>query len=174
MLDVALATTATWERDGVDWQRLCASAVRAAIERTPHIGLIDGAATVEVSVRLADDAEVHALNRQWRGKDAPTNVLSFPQIQSDLIGVIGNADDGELLLGDIILARETCAAEAVDRGVPLTEHAAHLVVHGTLHLLGHDHAEDGDAAHMEELERAAMAALGFDDPYRHGGATADG
>ena len=166
MLDVAVSATAAWPEtvDG-DWERLCAKAVDAAFRQTPHAALIDSAATIEVSVRLSDDAEVHALNAQWRGKDKPTNVLSFPQIQPDLIDVIGNADDGEILLGDIILARETCVAEANEKGIALTAHATHLVVHGTFHLLGHDHIDEAQAIRMETLERAAMADLGFADPY---------
>jgi probable rRNA maturation factor len=168
MLDVAVSQTDHWPT-ATDWQQLCARAVDAAFQQTPHNAVAQGAATVEVSVRLADDTEVQALNAQWRGKDKPTNVLSFPQIQPDLIDVIGNADDGELLLGDIILARETCEREAAEKGITLDAHATHLVVHGTLHLLGHDHIDEAEAIRMETLERAAMAQLGYADPYAHDG-----
>ena len=166
MLDVAVSATEVWpEAVEGDWERLCGEAVEAAFRQTPHSALIESAATIEVSVRLSDDAEVQALNAQWRGKDMPTNVLSFPQIQPDLIDVIGNSDEGEILLGDIILARETCAAEAAEKGIALDAHASHLVVHGTFHLLGHDHIDEAQAIRMETLERAAMADLGFADPY---------
>jgi probable rRNA maturation factor len=164
MLDVAVSATEAWP-ETVDWEGLCAKAVEAAFRQTTHIAALARPSTIEVSIRLSDDAEVQALNAQWRGKDKPTNVLSFPQIQRDLIDVIGNADDGELLLGDIILARETCVAEAKEKGIALTAHATHLVVHGTFHLLGHDHIDDAEAIRMETLERAAMAELGFADPY---------
>lgn len=170
MLDVAVTAEAGWtEALGDDPERLCARAVLAALGVTPFAGLANGGSCIEVSVRLTDDAEVHALNLKWRGKDKPTNVLSFPMVQPDLIGVIGNADDGELLLGDLVLARETCVAEAAEKGVAASEHCSHLVVHGVLHLLGHDHIDDSEAEAMEDLERAAMAELGYGDPYRISG-----
>ena len=170
MLDVALSFGTEWpDGDEEAWEQRCAAAVAAAIAVTPYAELGTGEAMVEVSVRLTSDAEVRELNATWRDKDKPTNVLSFPSIQPDLLPVIGNSDDGELLLGDIILALETCAREAVDKRVPLIEHATHLVVHGTLHLLGEDHIDEADALKMEDMERAAMASLGFDDPYAGSG-----
>ena len=167
MLDVAVTLACEWpEGDEAAWEARCLAAVRAGMEVTPFAAMAGaGGAVAEVSVRLTDDAEVHALNRTWRNKDRPTNVLSFPQVQPDLLGVIGNADDGELLLGDIVLARETCVAEAAEKGVALAAYVSHLVVHGTLHLLGHDHLDDDEADRMEDLERAAMASLGLGDPY---------
>ena len=123
-------------------------------------------ATVEISVRLTSDDEVHALNRQYRQKDKPTNVLSFPMVQPDLIDTVSqNSDDGELLLGDIVLAHGVCAAEAQEKGVTVEEHATHLLVHGTLHLLGYDHLDDDEADAMEEIERQALGQLGIADPY---------
>jgi probable rRNA maturation factor len=86
-------------------------------------------------------------------------------VQSDLLPIIGNSDDGELLLGDIILAYETCMAEAQAKAIPLADHAAHLFVHGALHLLGYDHGDDYDAEMMERLEQRALASLGIADPY---------
>jgi probable rRNA maturation factor len=109
---------------------------------------------------------VHALNAAWRGKDKPTNVLSFPMIEPELIEGISVGGEGELLLGDIVLAQGVCAAEAADKEIPVEDHAAHLVVHGTLHLLGYDHeTSDEDAEAMEAAERAALATLGITDPY---------
>lgn len=170
VLDVAVSVEAGWaEALGDDPERICTAAVAAALAMSPHAALADGVASVEISVRLTDDAEVHGLNRQWRDKDKPTNVLSFPMVQPDLIGIIGNADDGELLLGDIVLARETCLRESAEKSVSAAEHCSHLVVHGMLHLLGYDHIVDGDANDMEDLERAAMAELGYGDPYRDSG-----
>ena len=149
-----------------DWAALAERAVTATIEASAQATLVDESGTVEVSVRLTSDEEVRTLNRQYRGQDRPTNVLSFPMIQADLIDTITNTDDGEMLLGDIVLALETCRREAAEKGVPLENHAAHLIVHGTLHLLGHDHMNDAEAEAMEAIERAAMAALGLHDPYK--------
>jgi probable rRNA maturation factor len=166
MLDVAVTLASPWpEGDEAEWEERCLAAVAAAIEVTPYAALATGPATAEVSVRLTDDAEVRQLNRTWRDKDKPTNVLSFPQVQPDLLSIVGNSDDGELLLGDIVLARETCVAESTEKGVTLVAYVSHLVVHGTLHLLGHDHMDDSEAERMEDLERAAMASLGYADPY---------
>ena len=123
-------------------------------------------ALIEVSVRLTSDDEVHVLNRDYRQKDKPTNVLSFPMIQPDLLAsVAANSDDGEVLLGDIVLAHGVCAAEAAERGVTVEAHAQHLIVHGMLHLLGHDHMNDAEAEAMEAIERDALSALGLHDPY---------
>ncbi|MBO9375729.1 rRNA maturation RNase YbeY [Sphingomonas histidinilytica] len=164
MIEVAVQAEPDWD-DGTDWERLAIEAVTAAMRTTPHAAMLDAAYMAEVSIRLTDDDEVHALNRQYRQKDKPTNVLSFPMVQDDLIEGLDNSDDGEVLLGDIILARGVCVREAVEKGVPAAEHATHLIVHGTLHLLGYDHIEDDEAEAMEDMERAALATLGIDDPY---------
>jgi probable rRNA maturation factor len=116
---------------------------------------ITGAA--ELSVVLTDDAEQHGLNRQWRGIDRSTNVLSFPQIEPHA-PVSG-------LLGDIILARETVEREAAEEGKSFSEHLTHLVVHGFLHILGYDHIAEDEALHMEGLETEILATLGVADPY---------
>ena len=117
---------------------------------------------VELSIVLADDATVRGLNRDWRGKDAPTNVLSFASLDDE-----GEPDvaDAPLLLGDVILAWETTRAEAEQQGKPLADHFGHLVLHGVLHLLGYDHEDDDEAAEMEALETTLLAALGVPDPY---------
>ena len=164
MIQVELSRENPWPV--ADWDALATRAVRAAIERTPSGELLTSAATVEISVRLTTDDEVRQLNRQYRQKDKPTNVLSFPMVQRDLIDTVSqNSDDGELLLGDIVLAHGVCVAEAAERGISVTDHATHLLVHGTLHLLGYDHVEDDEGEAMEEIERAALAALGIADPY---------
>ena len=116
---------------------------------------VKGAA--ELSILLTNDEEQQELNKQWRGKDSSTNVLSFPQIEPG-DPVIG-------LLGDITLARETLIREAADQNVSFEAHFTHLVVHGFLHILGHDHLDDEEAAEMEALETAILATLGIDDPY---------
>lgn len=134
--------------------------------RTPFGDLLTTAAHVEISVRLTADAEVRTLNAHYRGKDKPTNVLSFPMVQADLLATVTqNSDDGEVLLGDIVLAHGVCSAEAAERGIGVEDHLTHLVVHGTLHLLGYDHMTDDEGDAMEEIERAALADLGIADPY---------
>jgi probable rRNA maturation factor len=114
---------------------------------------------LEISLLLTDDAGMRELNRAWRGLDKPTNVLSFP-------GSGPSSPEGVRHLGDIALAFETVAREAAEEHKSLADHVAHLIVHGTLHLLGHDHAIDKDAEAMEALEIAALARLGIADPYR--------
>jgi probable rRNA maturation factor len=148
-----------------NWDSLAERAVRAAVAASRAPRLIDSPIAIEVSVRFTDDAEVHALNAEWRGKDKPTNVLSFPMLEPALLGALAQGE-GEALLGDIVLAHGVCAREAAEKGVTVADHAAHLVVHGALHLLGYDH-EDGDeeAEAMESVERAALSSLDIDDPY---------
>lgn len=163
MLDTVALVEAPWP-DG-DWQGLAERAANAAVEVSPQAELGTMAAAIEIAVRLTSDDEVHTLNRQYRQQDKPTNVLSFPMVQPDLIEGLANTDDGEVLLGDIVLAHGVCAREAAEKGVSLEDHAAHLIVHGVLHLLGHDHMDDAEAEHMEAIERAAMSALGLHDPY---------
>src|SRR3546814_18587470 len=112
-------------------------------------------------------SEVRGLNRDYRGKDAPTNVLSFPMVQPDLIEAISeNSDDGEVLLGDIVLAHGVCTREAAEKNLSTEDHAAHLIVHGTLHLLGYDHVDDLQAEAREENEHQAMDDLGLTDPHQ--------
>lgn len=112
----------------------------------------------EVSVALADDAMMCNLNRQYRGKDSPTNVLAFPAGD-------GGAAGRPRLLGDIVLGFETVRRESAERAKPLSDHVSHLVVHGMLHLLGQDHDTDQQAAVMEARETAILAGLGVTDPY---------
>jgi probable rRNA maturation factor len=164
MLDVAALPEAPWPDQ--DWEDLAIRAAEAAVRQTPYVEWIDDDATIEIAVRLTSDAEVHVLNKQYRGKDKPTNVLSFPMVQPDLLETVTqNSDDGEVILGDIVLAYGVCAAEALERQVSVGDHATHLIVHGVLHLLGYDHQGDAEAEAMEEMERAALRDLGLHDPY---------
>jgi probable rRNA maturation factor len=149
-----------------EWDALAQRAVEAALRATPYSDIALAAYLAEVSVRFTSDEEVQALNRDYRQKDKATNVLSFPMVQADLLESLNEGDDGETLLGDIVLAHGVTEAEAADKGVTLAEHATHLIVHGTLHLLGYDHEQgEAEAEHMEELERVALATLGIADPY---------
>jgi probable rRNA maturation factor len=164
MIDVAVQQEPGWSED-VDWEALGQKAVTAALGVTPWGSFIGASFDTEISIRLTEDDEVRTLNAIYRQKDKATNVLSFPMVQRDLLDGIDNSDDGEVLLGDIILARGVCEAEAAEKGVTADVHATHLIVHGTLHLLGYDHMGDEEAEAMEDLERAALASLGIDDPY---------
>ena len=112
---------------------------------------------VEMTVRIVDEAESHALNLNYRGKDRPTNVLSFP---------FECPDEVELpLLGDLVICRQVVEREAIEQEKPLMAHWAHMIVHGSLHLLGYDHIENDEAEEMESLETKIMQSLGFADPY---------
>jgi probable rRNA maturation factor len=126
-------------------------AIAAAAKRVPAAG--------EVSVALADDATIRTLNRDWRGVDKPTNVLSFPASAPKIEGF-------PALLGDVIVAYETLAREASEEEKPVLHHLAHLAVHGYLHLLGYDHQTDSEADAMEGLEREILTVLRIADPYR--------
>lgn len=115
---------------------------------------------IELGLTFAGDAAVRALNRDWRGRDRATNVLSFPGETA-----AESANSGPRLLGDVVLARETVCAEAAHAGLAPADHMAHLIVHGVLHLLGYDHESDAEAEAMERLETRILAGLGIADPY---------
>ncbi|MER2604938.1 MAG: rRNA maturation RNase YbeY [Siculibacillus sp.] len=154
----AIAVEATveagdWGEEAV-WRPLVERVV-AAVAARPELIVPDDA---ELSLLLTDDAHVRVLNRDWRGKDQPTNVLSFPS---------SDADDEEIapLLGDVVVARETLAREAEAEGRAFEDHFAHLLVHGLLHLFGFDHEDDAEAEEMEALETEILTGLGIADPY---------
>lgn len=152
-----------------EWRRACPQA--EALSETAARLAFGAAATragfpstdrVVIGITLSDDSEQRRLNREYRGRDAPTNVLAFPA-----------ADPSEqlppgapLLLGDVVLALETVAREAAEQNKPLSDHLRHLVVHGVLHLVGEDHHEPAQAEMMERHETAILAQLGVPDPYR--------
>ena len=155
-VEVALAI------DPVGWDRRI-SGLHLLLRRVAEaaIGNACAARPVEVSILLTDDARMRALNRDFRGQDRPTNVLSFP----------GEADiphhGAALLIGDVAVALETTEREAIAQGKSLADHLCHLVVHGILHLLGYDHVHDADAQAMETAERDILARLAIGDPYGH-------
>jgi len=119
-------------------------------------------ADAELAIMLTDDAGIRTLNKNWRGIDKPTNVLSFPALQSERAD-----DDAPRMLGDIAIAYETTRFEAEAEHKPFDHHLSHLAVHGFLHLVGYDHENDKDAEIMEGLERDILAQLGIPDPYAH-------
>ena len=159
-LQLDISIEAPWPA-AADWEALTARAAGAVAEVAPELAN----PRLCASLLFTSDAEVHALNREWRGKDRPTNVLSFPMLsRGDLLALL--EDGPPEMLGDIALAHETCAREASEKPVPLEHHAAHLVVHGLLHLAGYDH-ETGphEAEAMELIEIKALALMGIANPY---------
>ena len=151
------------------WETLWPDAEAAIVALVDHMAnaLSDSPrwmdAEAELCVTLADNARVHELNREWRGKDKPTNVLSFALLDGE------EPEEWQSqpirALGDIILARETVQSEAAEKGITLVSHATHLIMHGILHLLGYDHISESDAEEMERLEIRLLADLGIADPY---------
>jgi probable rRNA maturation factor len=148
-----------------EWPGDAEEQIRRAAE---HAFVVAGPSTeAELCIVLADDPFVQKLNKTYRGKDKPTNVLSFP------VSAIPAAAGGEpmamgepvVLLGDIVLAKETIEREADEQGKSFADHLAHLVVHGVLHLLGHDHEDDAEAEETEALERDILEDLSIADPY---------
>lgn len=142
----------------------------AAVTATcAHQGLM--AAQVEVSLLACDDAKIAELNRDFRSKPQPTNVLSWPaqELGAALEGAAPHAPeagpDETIALGDIAISFDTCAREAALQNKSLKAHTTHLLVHGTLHLLGYDHIHEADATLMERIEAEILGNLGFDDPY---------
>jgi probable rRNA maturation factor len=142
----------SWDAEGAE--ALTRRVIAAALER----GSLALPSPAELSLVLTDDAGIRELNRVWRGKDAATDVLSFPLADA------GPGEDG--LLGDIVLSSETIAREAEALAVPYEHHLAHLILHGVLHLFGYDHQIEEEAAQMERLETDILARLGIPDPWR--------
>lgn len=149
-----------WE--AVDVSVICEDAARRVLD---HLGMT--VSDYEMCVLACDDGRIAELNGQFREKDAPTNVLSWPttDLAADKPGDKPHVTDAEPELGDIALAWDTCHREADALGIPLRDHLYHLIVHGTLHLLGYDHIRDKDAALMETLEVAILSEIGIADPY---------
>ncbi len=150
-------------------RRSCEAALKRA-----RGGDINTIGLAEVSIVLADDRFARRLNRDRRGIDRPTNVLSFPVLTSEQLkrpepGAVGNGPGAPLILGDVVVAHEISAREAREKGTSLSDHLSHLIVHGVLHLLGHDHGADGEARRMEGLESDILGGLGIPDPHRSPG-----
>ena len=135
-----------WSEAIVELANVCQTALNAGAAQKQISG--------EVSLLLTNDAEIQTLNREWRGKDKPTDVLSFPASELDAP-----------FLGDIAVSLGVTREDAAAREIALDRHLSHLLIHGLMHLLGHDHKDDTEAAEMESLEIAALASLGWPDPY---------
>jgi probable rRNA maturation factor len=163
MLEIAIEADEEWDSSR-SWDLLVRRAAEAAIAESAFPQLATTHRPVEISVVLTGDDQVRELNAEYRGKPKPTNVLSFPMAELDDLRK-ANVAGPELLLGDIIVARGVCEAESADKGLSIEQHATHLIVHGTLHLLGYDHQDDADAADMEAREVRALSRLGIANPY---------
>lgn len=155
---------AGWSAAVAAVEEVARRAARAAFEAAAEEAGTLPAAPAEASLVLADDALTRTLNRDYRGHDAATNVLSFANL--DGAAQPGGAGPGmPVMLGDVVVAFETAAAEAAAEGCLLADHLSHLVVHGVLHLLGHDHQDEAAAAAMEAIEIRALSRLGLANPY---------
>lgn len=144
-----------------EWGALVTRTAEAAAKVAPELAN----PRLSASVLFTSDAEIRELNREWRDRDKPTNVLSFPMLSREDLLQLGTSGPPEMI-GDIALAHETCAREASEKGIPFDHHVTHLVLHGFLHLAGHDHEiSDDDAEAMEASEIKALALLGIADPY---------
>ncbi len=161
---IELAIGSQWSAE-TDWNKISENSAIAALSVSQFEQLLSQKPPAEISIKMSDDAEVQQLNEAYRGKNKPTNVLSFPLVKSDLLESLSDCHDGEILLGDIILAKTTCQEEAEEKKISLESHVAHLVIHGTLHLLGYDHQDEAEALHMEGLEVKALQTLGIANPY---------
>ncbi len=167
MLAIDIEADGEWD-SSTDWSLLARRAAEAAVAESAFPQLADSTCPVEIYVRLTSDEHVRALNAEWRRKDKPTNVLSFPMAEPYQLEQ-ADEDGPEIMLGDVVLARGICAAEAAAKAIPIEDHAAHLLVHGTLHLLGDNHHDDETAAKMEQREVRALARLGIANPYESAG-----
>jgi probable rRNA maturation factor len=175
-LDISFSLEAgDWEAVVTDVEMLVEAAARAAFEAAERPEIL-GDAPAEMSLVLADDALVQTLNRDYRDKDKPTNVLSFALLDDldDTDDVLAREQGMPILIGDVILAFETVQREAREQGKTVGDHLTHLVIHGVLHLLGYDHQSDPDADRMERLETSILARMGIADPYSANPAQAAG
>jgi probable rRNA maturation factor len=161
---IELNASSRWH-DKRDWKKICEDSARAAFSVSSYNRLLTKDFVPEVSIKMSDSEEVQQLNKSYRGKDRPTNVLSFPLMDQSMLDTLLHNMDGEILLGDIILAKTVCEEEAEEKQISLENHVTHLIVHGTLHLLGYDHQENAEALLMEELEVKALQTLGIANPY---------
>ena len=162
-LDIDIDADPEWD-SSTDWAVLVRAAAESAIAQSAFPQIATGSRKIELSVRLTGDETVRLLNAEWRGKDKPTNVLSFPLAQPEELEH-SSSPGPELMLGDIVLAHGVCSREATEKKISIERHASHLLVHGTLHLLGYDHQKDDEAVEMENRETRALALLGIADPY---------
>lgn len=155
---IVIIDDANWNDCGIDWDSYIPQLSHAVLDE------FDWDQAVEVNIKLTNDAEVQILNRQYRGKDRPTNVLSFPAMMDEELQHL--PDDFSPILGDIALAYETIQREASEQEKTFQNHVSHLIVHGLLHLMGYDHETDSEAEEMEALEIDILKKQSIPNPYK--------
>jgi len=150
-----------WNQVCPDVEQLADAAAQLALRYAPRVVGLEPLTRIELGITLADDDKLQRLNRDYRGKNVPTNVLAFPAWEVGTRPTSG----APLLLGDIVLGFETVVREAAEQRKPVAHHLSHMIVHGVLHLLGYDHRTEAEADAMEALEMSILAGLGIPDPY---------
>jgi probable rRNA maturation factor len=164
-IDIAVSCPA-WKKLDFDAENLARKIAALGFDKALKPPAVGGR-QVEISVSLADDETIQALNKKYRGKDKPTNVLSFAALDAEENQPASPVCAMPCALGDIIIAFETVKRESEAMNVPFRDHFTHLLIHGTLHLLGYDHLQENDAKVMEKLEISILSSLGIENPYAH-------
>lgn len=167
MIEIDLDIAPNWEKE-IHWSDLSKKSINEAIKLSDYNFLCSIDNNVSISISLSKNEKVHALNKQYRDKDKPTNILSFPMVEPTELSGLAEHPIPEILLGDMILSYDICYAEAKEKGISLTNHYQHLIVHGILHLLGYNHIEDDDAEKMQTIEILALKNMGIENPYEKG------
>lgn len=161
-LKINFISSKDWQNIGFDYQQITNSVFHICIGVTEFAAIYKN---VEFSLKLSDDAEIQALNKEFRGYDKPTNVLSFPNFVFDVKNFQAHSVEYDGYIGDIIVSLDTLKREAIEQGKPLKNHYAHIICHGILHLLGYDHMEDAQATEMENIETSILNCLSIPNPY---------
>jgi len=156
-----------WDKQ-VNWHMLCEKSIYSIIENSSYSDITHSSYKFSISITLSSNDHVCTLNKQYRGKDKPTNILSFPMIEPKILENINAINTPESLLGDLVLSHEICKEEAKDKEIAIEAHFQHLIAHGMLHLLGYDHIEDEDAEIMQNIEINALNEINIDNPYEKG------
>lgn len=164
---ISIDLNSSWD-DGVDWQTLAEESINQAIINSDYKYLPSYDKNISISITLSNNDQLHALNKQYRGKDKATNILSFPMLEPNELRALDNHPIPEILLGDLILSHDICYDEAIEKNITIEEHYQHLIIHGILHLLGYDHIEDKDADIMQSIEITALHNMGINNPYERG------
>lgn len=167
MIEIDLIKGQDWIDEDY-WHDLSMAAALSALKHSDYKFILRLDHIVSISISLSDNDEVCALNKQYRGKDKPTNILSFPMLKRDELANIADSQIPEIMLGDLILAYSICDREAQSKNIELSDHFQHLIIHGILHLLGYDHIEDKDADMMQSIEIGALNDMGIGNPYERG------
>lgn len=167
MITFDLNIGGAWDNK-IDWKTLTKDAAIESIKNSEYNTLLNTHKNVSIDITLSNNEQIHALNKEYRGKDKPTNILSFPMLSYPELQAIEDYPIPEILLGDLILSYEICIQEASEKNISIENHYQHLIIHGILHLLGYDHIEDKDADIMQALEIKALDDMGIDNPYEKG------